>query len=114
MSELAIYSCIMVLGTLISAFSQVLLKKSAQKQYDSKVKELLNPMVIIAYIMFFGCTVLSIFCLKVVPLSMAPILESASYIFVAVLGYLFFKEKLSKKQIMGIALIVAGVVVYSI
>ncbi len=114
MSDLAIYSGIMVLGYLISSFSQVMLKKSAQKKYDSKLKEYLNPLIIIGYGLFFFCTILSIYCLKVVPLSMSPILESVSYIFVAVLGYIFFKEKLTKKQILGMALIVGGIVVYSI
>ena len=114
MNELVIYSCIMILGTLISAFSQVMLKKSAQKQYENKIKEYFNPMVIIAYAMFFGCTLLSIYCLKVIPLSMSPILESASYIFVAMLGYIFFREKLSGKQFLGMLLIVIGIVVFSI
>ncbi len=114
MSELAVYSGIMVLGYLISSFSQVLLKKSANKQYPSKLREYLNPLVIGGYGLFFFCTVLSVFCLKVVPLSMSPVLESVSYIFVAVLGYIFFKEKLTKKQILGMVLIVGGIAVYAI
>lgn len=52
MSELAIYSCILVGSTLISSLSQVMLKKSAQKTYPSKIREYLNPLVIIAYGLF--------------------------------------------------------------
>lgn len=44
-------------------------------------KEYLNPLVIIAYILFFGTTFISMYALKVVPLSMAPILEASGYIF---------------------------------
>ena len=43
-----IYSCILLAGVFISAISQVMLKKSAMKSYDSKLKEYLNPMVISA------------------------------------------------------------------
>lgn len=114
MSELAIYSCIMVCGTLISSFSQIMLKKSAQRTYDSKIKEYLNPLVIIAYVLFFGCTFISMYALKVVPLSMSPILEASGYIFVAILSYIFFKEKMTKKQLLGMALIIIGIVIYTL
>lgn len=114
MSELAIYSLIMVGSTLISSFSQIMLKKSAQKTYPSRIKEYLNPLVITAYGLFFGCTLLSMYALKVVPLSMSPILEASGYIFVAVLSFVFFKEKLTKKQLIGMCLIIGGIVVYTL
>lgn len=114
MSELAVYSGIMIISTLISSVSQVMLKKSAGKTYESKLREYLNPFVITAYGLFFGCTLISMYALKVVPLSMAPILEATGYIFVSVLSYIFFKERLTKKQLIGIFLIISGIIVYSI
>ena len=33
------YSCVLLLGVFISAISQVLLKKAAQKKYDSVIHE---------------------------------------------------------------------------
>ena len=114
MSELAIYSCILVTGTLVSSFSQIMLKKSAQKTYSTKLREYLNPLVIIAYGLFFGCTLLSLYALKVVPVSMSPILEASGYIFVAILSFIFFKEKLTKKQVIGMAMIIGGIVVYTL
>ena len=77
-----IYSCVLLLGVFVSAISQVMLKKSAMKQYESKIKEYMNPLVIIAYIMFVGTTFLSIIAYKGIPLSMGPILEATSYIYV--------------------------------
>lgn len=112
-NELLIYSGIMIISVLISSVSQIMLKKSAKKTYESKIKEYLNPLVIIAYILFFGCTFISLYALKVVPLSMSPILEASGYIFVAILSYIFFKERLTKKQLFGMALIVEGIVVYT-
>lgn len=114
MSELAVYSGIMLISILISSVSQIMLKKSAQKKYPSKIQEYLNPMVIIAYGLFFGCTLITMYSLKVVPLSMSPILESAGYIFVAVLSFIFLKEKLTKRQLLGMALIIIGIAVYNI
>ena len=57
---------------------------------------------------------LSLFALKVVPLSMSPILESSGYIFVSILSYMFLKEKLTGRQILGIALIIAGIAIYTL
>lgn len=114
MGELLIYSAIMLTGVMVSSVSQIMLKKSAQKQYPSKLREYLNPLVIIAYGMFFGSTLISMYALKVVPLSMSPILESAGYIFVAVLSFFFLKEKMTRKQLIGMALIIIGIVVYSL
>lgn len=37
MNELVIYSLIMVFGYLVAAFSQIMLKKSAEKHYDNKL-----------------------------------------------------------------------------
>lgn len=113
MSELAIYSCIMVFSALVSSISQIMLKKSAQKKHDSKLKEYLNPFVLIAYILFVTCTLISILALKVVPLSMAPILEATGYIFVSILGYWFLNEKLTVKQLIGMFLIIIGIIIYS-
>lgn len=112
MSEHMIYSGIMLVSTLISSCSQIMLKKSAQKKYASKIKEYLNPLVIVAYVLFFCCTLISLYALKIVPLSMAPILEASGYIFVAVLSYIFFKEKLTKQQFIGMFFILIGIVIY--
>ncbi len=114
MSELAVYSLIMVSGSLIAAISQIMLKKSAEKKYHSKLREYLNPLVMIAYGLFFGTTFISMYALKVVPLSMAPVLEASGYIFVAVLSYFFLKEKMTKKQLIGMGFILIGIVIYSL
>ena len=59
-----IYACVLLLGVFVSAISQVMLKKSAMKQYDSKIKEYMNPLVIIAYIMFVGTTFCQLLLIK--------------------------------------------------
>lgn len=94
-----IFSFIFVASVLVSSISQVMLKKSANKVYNNALKEYLNPMVITAYGLFFLSTVITVFAYKYVPLSSGPILESTGYVFVAVLGYIFLKEKFTSKKL---------------
>ena len=51
--------------------------------------------------------------LKNIPLSMQPILESTGYIFVTVMGYFFLKERIGKRKMAGIALILLGILIFS-
>ena len=97
-----IYSCVLLIGVLVSAISQVLLKKAAMKHYENHLKEYLNPMVIFAYAMFVGTTFLSIIAYRGIPLSMGPILEATSYIYVTIFGVKIFHERLNKKKIINI------------
>ncbi len=98
---------------MLSSISQVVLKTSANEEHKSFIKEYLNVRVITAYAMFFASTIITVFAYKYVPLSLGPVLESAGYVFVAVLSYFILKERLTKKQIIGMVLIIAGVLVVS-
>ncbi|MDY4968778.1 MAG: EamA family transporter [Lachnospiraceae bacterium] len=109
-----LYACVLLLGVFISAISQVMLKKASQKKYDNWLREYLNPLVIFAYILFFGTTLLSIIAYRGIPLSMGPILEATSYIYVTVFGATVFKEKLNRKKILALLLILCGIVVYAL
>ena len=106
------YSCLFLAGVFTASVSQILLKLSARKKYPSRIREYLNPLVIIGYGLFFGCTLISVIALKAVPLSMSPVLGAMGYIFVALLSFVFFKEKLTLRQLVGMALIIFGIVIY--
>ena len=108
-----IFSGVFLCSVLISSISQILLKKSADRTYDSRLKEYLNPLVIIAYGMFFCSMMITMYCYKYVDVSAGPIFESAGYIFVGVLGYIFLKEKFTAKKIIGMLLIMLGIVIFS-
>lgn len=109
-----LYSCVLLLGVFISAISQVMLKKAAMKKHDSVIKEYLNPLVIFAYVLFVGTTFLSILAYKGIPLSMGPILEATSYIYVTIFGVAIFKEKMNLKKVVALGMIIVGIVVYAI
>lgn len=114
MSSLGISVCLLLLSVFISSVSQIILKKAADKTYESSLKEYMNPMVIGAYGLFFCSVILTMLALKHVPLSMSPILESTGYIFVSVMGYIFLKERFSRRKLMGFALILAGIVIFNL
>ncbi|WP_274421248.1 EamA family transporter [Blautia sp. XA-2221] len=114
MSSLGISVCLLLLSVFISSVSQIILKKAADKTYESTLKEYMNPMVIGAYGLFFCSVILTMLALKHVPLSMSPILESSGYIFVSVMGYIFLKERFSRRKLMGFALILAGIVIFNL
>lgn len=113
MNNVLLYACFILIGTFISSISQVMLKKAALRTYDTKMAEYLNPLVICAYFIFFAATFLSIIAYKVVPLSMGGVLESTSYIYVTVFGVLIFKEKINRQKLLGLAVIIIGISVYS-
>lgn len=114
MNEKILFSLIFIFGVFISSISQIILKKSADKIYDSRIKEYLNPKVILAYTIFFAATLCSVWAYTVIPLSLGPILESAGYIFVAFLSWLFLKEKISKQKLIGLSIIIIGIIIYSL
>lgn len=113
MSELLKYSFLMLFGVLIADFSQIILKVAATKSYKNWIKQYLNWRVILAYSIFFASTVCTVIAYRVVPLSMSPIWTAAGQIFVTVLSFVFLGEKPGKKKILGIAVIIVGLFVFS-
>lgn len=109
-----LYVCILLLGVFLSSISQIMLKKAALRNYESKLQEYLNPLVISAYTIFFATTFLSIYAYKGIPLSMGPMLEATSYIYVTIFGVAIFKEKISPRKLLALILIIGGILVYSL
>jgi drug/metabolite transporter (DMT)-like permease len=114
MNSVFFYSLFILFGTLISSISQVMLKKAAMMQYDSVVKEYMNPLVIGAYVLFFAATLCSIIAYKGIPLSLGAVLEATSYIYVTYFGVTIFHESINTKKIIALILIIAGILVYSL
>ena len=110
---MAKYVALAVFSGMLSAFSQVLLKKSSDKEHSSMVKEYLNPYVIGGYGITFTCMVLMVIAFKGMPLKYGAVIESLTYLYIMILGKIFFNEKLTIKRIVGNFIIVCGVIVFS-
>ena len=103
---------ILIVSVLISTCSQILLKKASDMEYSSKIKEYLNWRVIVGYGIMFASTILTIIAFKGLNYKEGPIIESLGYIFILFLGNWFLQEKITKKKIIGNALILAGIAVF--
>ncbi|HIT67933.1 MAG TPA: EamA family transporter [Candidatus Merdisoma merdipullorum] len=101
-------------SVLVASISQIMLKKSANQKYDRWIDEYLNFRVIFAYGLFFLSSLLTVYAYKFVPLSMGPVLEASGYVFVAVMGYFILKEKIGKRKLLGLIIIIAGIVIFSL
>ena len=109
-----VYIAFFLISVFISAVSQIVLKKSASKTHESKMKEYLNAPVIIAYGLFFLSSLITVLAYKGVQLSMGPILEATGYIWVSILGFFVLKEKMSKKKVTGLIIIIIGIIIFNI
>lgn len=107
------YILIFILSVCIATISQILLKKSANIERKSKIAEYMNKYVILSYGLLFISTLLTLYAYQKVELSTGLVLETLSYILIPILSYFILKEKIQKKQIKGIILIVLGILVYS-
>ena len=105
------YYLLLAFAVFISSLSQILLKKAAIKTYSSKIREYFNFQVIGAYIIFLSVTFLAIICLRFIPLSHAVIIDSTGYIWVTLLSKFICNEKISKKKICGIIMIITGIII---
>ena len=106
-----IFMLLFVLCVFVSSCSQILLKKSANKKHKG-IKVFLNKEVVLGYSIFLAVTLCIIFLYQRIELSTGALLESFSYIFIPVLSWCFFKERLNRLQKIGISFIIIGILVY--
>ena len=99
---------------LLVAVSQILLKKSAKKEYSSFLKNYLNPYVIISYAILFGAIIINMFAMRAIPYKYALILATLPYVFVLILSKLICKEKISRKKWLGALVVLVGIIVFNL
>lgn len=104
----------MLCGTIVASIAQILLKKSAQIKYKRFIRQYMNGRVILAYTLMFVATICSVFAYRVLPISFGILLDSTSYIFVALFGAYVFHEKATKYRKAGLAFIISGILVYAL
>ena len=105
---------ILLFGVFISSVSQAMLKKAAMKEYSSRLREYMNPWVIGAYALFVAATLISVLAYRGLPLSMGPVLETTGYLYVTAFGVLLFREKLNRKKVVALGLIIGGIILSAV
>ena len=108
------YMLILFATTFFTAFSQVLMKQSAQIEHKSWIYEYLNWRVILAYGIAFAVLMVNTYAYTEVDIKYASIIDSFSYVNVMLFSYLLLKEQFTKTQLIGNLIIIAGILIYTL
>lgn len=103
---------LMVVSELVSSTSQMLLKKSATKEYKNVIREYLNGWVICGYGLLFLAMIISIFCYSGLGYMGVVVLEPINYVLVMIMSRIFFKEKFTPRKLLGVLFIICGIAVF--
>ncbi len=97
----------------VAGVAQMLLKKSAMTKHPSFIQEYLNPWVVGGYSLMMLSLVSNIFAMNHgILLKEVGTLEACGYLFVPILSYFFFKEKINTQKVAAIALVLTGVIIF--
>ncbi len=105
---------LMFAGTFFTAISQILLKISADKEYKHPIFEYLNWRVLSAYGMFFGVLLLNTYAYTKVDMKYGAVIDTFAYVFILILSKIILKEKITKGKLIGNAIIIAGILIYTL
>ncbi|OGK23212.1 hypothetical protein A3H80_04770 [Candidatus Roizmanbacteria bacterium RIFCSPLOWO2_02_FULL_37_19] len=105
---------LLVLAIILLSAGQLLLKKGVidappQGTLQSVVTTLLNPYVIAGYFFYGVSSIVGLYVLKQLPISVAFPAMSTTYIIIVFTSALWFKEPLTSYKLIGVALILFGV-----
>lgn len=109
-----LFYLLMVVSAAVTAFSQILLKKSANASHKGIIFEYLNPLVIISYLCYAFVLALNVFIYTKIDYRFGVVINAMSTVLVMMLSKVFLKEKITRKRIFGNLLIVAGVLVFTL
>lgn len=108
-----IYMLLLFIGTFFTAFSQLLLKQSANQTYKSWIYEYVNWRVILAYTIFVGVLVINTIGLTHVDMKYSSVIDTFSYVFVLLLSRFVLQEKFTKGKLAGNLIIICGILIYT-
>lgn len=108
------YYVLVIVGVIISAFAQILLKRSSAKE-ASFVRQYVNWRVITGYALIFSALLMDLYAMRNgIKAKEVSTLESLSYLFVPVLSIMILKERISVRKWIGIAIIITGIILFFI
>ena len=109
-----IYFLIAYLAVVLTAAAQVLLKIGANRNKDlGFIKLYINSLTILGYGIMGFTTLLNLYVYKFLDLKYAVIIIPFTFLFVAVLSYFLLKEKVTRNQFLGYAVIMIGVLIFN-
>lgn len=107
-----IYYTLLIIMTLMGAFAALFLKKASDFK-DIKTL-ILDINIYIGGILYFLSALINIYILRYLNYSIVLPFTSITYIWTMIISYYIFKEKISRKKIIGINLILFGVILIAV
>ena len=101
------------LGIVCTATAHVLLRLGARGRAAGR-RLLLNPYTLAGYGLFVFITMLNVFALQAIPLKTVTAWTALTYVVTPLLSRAVLREPLNKGMLAGSALILAGIVVFSL
>jgi drug/metabolite transporter (DMT)-like permease len=100
------------LAVFIATASQILLKQQANTTAKKGfIWKFLNPRVIISYGLLFLSLALNQIALIHVKVSVLPCITATSFIWIFLFGAVILRERPSKRKILGVIIILAGIAI---
>lgn len=106
------YFIILIIMTLLGSVASLFLKRASGA--DGLFQMIKNMNLYIGGFLYLASAVLNIWILRYLDYSVVLPLTSLTYIWTMVLSYMILKEKITKKKIGGVVLILIGAVCVSI
>ncbi len=108
-----IYYLLVVFNVFAASCCQMMLKQGARKGYSPLWRQYLNPWVITGYVVLGLTMVLNIFCMSHgVQVKEVGIIESLAYLFVPILSFFCFRERITWMKVGAIATILLGITIF--
>lgn len=104
----------MLVSAFITAVSQIMLKVSANKKHRHFIFEYLNPYVILSYAGYVLVLVINVIIYTKIDYRFGVVINSLSTVLIMVLSKLILKETMTKKKLIGNALIILGIACFSL
>jgi|WetSurMetagenome_2_1015567.scaffolds.fasta_scaffold359051_2 drug/metabolite transporter (DMT)-like permease len=109
--------CLVLFAATLTGISQVLLKTGSAYNENGKWKIIaayLNLPTLLAYGLLVIVTIISVIALTEMPLKVLYAITSLNYVIVLGLSWLFLKEKVNTKMIIGTIFIISGILVFNL
>ncbi|WP_107839179.1 EamA family transporter [Metasolibacillus meyeri] len=104
------YIFIAILLPIINASGQILMKQAALKKLNRKMMYIY---LCSAYGLFLVSTILTIYILKYISMKYFTIILAFNFIVTGLFSFLFLKEKMGKKTLLGTIVVLIGVGIFS-
>lgn len=104
---------LVISSVFLAACAQMLLKQGARQQFDIWWRQYVNGWVIGGYAIMFGTMMMNIYAMsRGVEVKEVSIIESMSYLFVPILSFVIFNERLTWRKVISIGVIIIGIIVF--